>query len=1035
MNCSTHMTQSSHKPFGSSTRWLGIFGWLCLVLVRPALATDALWPPADQVGANFNYSVPGNPPPTIDATAFYNQSEFRIDFNAFTANPQMFETWNTLFYTNNGLMLANSPLTTNGLILNQSKGCGFNFDYQISSSGFHAMADTFYNAGQIRCDSTNESNNIFDAGSGFTFFLLSSIGECLVSATNIQSSGSIVVGADGLIKLNSQHTDLSYGTLAVEQPIDTVASIFGNIFFANFFNFGQTIPNFTAVGGFGTDTNAEWEPFFDLTPTNAVTSYPFAFALTNTTPYFDIRQVGPSNVVVRAVFIQDDSDTNQVTYKVYFTNSVFGPGSANIEWTGLHQDTASGENLNNYLYLNDDYVLGASTNLFLVNGVPDNFSLSQTSVQIPLGTPVTNGFPTGFAFEPIGGIVNPYAYFTGTFLSSSIATNASTVNPSGALTNLPGKILISASGSLNLANVQISGQNYMSLSAPNQFDGSIGANIISPYSDINLGATNGFLTITNLLAGSVPNFSGNLTAWSTRWTNTDAITGFNYDYRVLVVASSFVPASKSWVQTLTLHATNSVVISDVFNVFKSLSVDAQNLTTTTNAFGNGATSADGELNWFGPSVLNAAQFPNLRSVTNNGAIRAANLAVFGGSSSVYGAFINNGIVADQGTTIWTTNFFNSGMITSGGGSFALQAQTATMTNGVVSAAGDLTITAPSLIVNNVNLQAGRMIQLTASNLLTDLGGTNAYWTVGYLGVSGIDSGFNLPVKPLVGDLLGTTVTNIAPAGKIINNLWAAQDRGYANTGYANNVGVGQLVLDVKGATARLNFSGIGTNFTTNAIYVDCLQLHHFASYTNRVGTNLPALTFNTNLVIYYAQALIDDGSSVAEKINHFNSDHLRWVPTYVGIFSSTNLIYPDGTTNLVNAALASSPDIDSDGDGTANNTDPSPILTPNQLNFVITVTNVPPKSARLQWVTVGNGTNYVYYKTNLLSPNWLPLNNFKNFYYDPGQAGTNGLHTNWFPSPFGYPYPPSPVWIYDPVTNMPHFYRIMVQPYLTGPNP
>jgi hypothetical protein len=248
------------------------------------------------------------------------------------------------------------------------------------------------------------------------------------------------------------------------------------------------------------------------------------------------------------------------------------------------------------------------------------------------------------------------------------------------------------------------------------------------------------------------------------------------------------------------------------------------------------------------------------------------------------------------------------------------------------------------------------------------------------------------------------------------------------------VALGQYVLDVKGATAKLNFTGTGTNYTTNAIYVDCLQLHHYASYTNRSGTTLPVLAFNTNVVIYYAQALIDDGSSVAEKINHFNGDHLRWVPTYAGLFSSTNLIYPDGTTNTVNAALASSGDIDSDGDGIPNNSDPSPILTPAEVSFMITVTNLPPKSARLTWVTVANGTNYIYYKTNLLSPNWLPFTNFQNFYYAPGQSGTNGLHTNWFPSPFGYPSTPANVWIYDALTNGPRYYQIVVQPWLTYPN-
>jgi len=39
-------------------------------------------------------------------------------------------------------------------------------------------------------------------------------------------------------------------------------------------------------------------------------------------------------------------------------------------------------------------------------------------------------------------------------------------------------------------------------------------------------------------------------------------------------------------------------------------------------------------------------------------------------------------------------------------------------------------------------------------------------------------------------------------------------------------------------------------------------------------------------VIYYAQAVMN-GVSVAEKMNHKNSNRLRWVPMYAGYFSST----------------------------------------------------------------------------------------------------------------------------------------------------
>ena len=72
----------------------------------------------------------------------------------------------------------------------------------------------------------------------------------------------------------------------------------------------------------------------------------------------------------------------------------------------------------------------------------------------------------------------------------------------------------------------------------------------------------------------------------------------------------------------------------------------------------------------------------------------------------------------------------------------------------------------------------------------------------------------------------------------------------------------------------------------------------------------------------FAQATVG-GVSIAEKINNAslagaNGGRLLWVPQYAGYFSSTNLVYPDGSTNTVNAALAASKQVDSDGDGLAN---------------------------------------------------------------------------------------------------------------------
>jgi hypothetical protein len=92
-----------------------------------------------------------------------------------------------------------------------------------------------------------------------------------------------------------------------------------------------------------------------------------------------------------------------------------------------------------------------------------------------------------------------------------------------------------------------------------------------------------------------------------------------------------------------------------------------------------------------------------------------------------------------------------------------------------------------------------------------------------------------------------------------------------------------------------------------------------------------------------------------------------------------------------------------------------PFLVPAQLNFTVTFTNLPPPAVQLQWVTVANGTNFVYFKTNLLSPAWLLLTNFN--------------------SPLPYPSPPGYVSIFDPLTNTARYYQLDVEPDLLFGHP
>jgi len=970
-----------------------------LLLAQAALATDPLY----QNYAVLNYNIPGNLPPQIDAIAFDNESVFNVNFFEYSCNPAFYETWNTVNYTNNGLMTANAPGL--GCAFGTASGAGFQFDKQTTNQIPRTMAGTFYNPGTVRCDSFLDGNDTF-IFLGTESFSVATIGECIVSATNIVSPGTIEVGVNSLIQLNGQNVDLTRGTLLVE-PLQ---SLF----------LGNSVGVYSIAAGFGADTNQDWNPGADLTPTTAYSSLPYIIDLTNSTPYFDFRFPATNLTVIRSVFVQNTS--LNVPYHVYIepnlngSSVVFAPGAAHVEWVGTVNDPATCSTTTNYLYLTDDYVLGASTNVFIYNGTPDNFTFV-TSTSPLLANPVAAGFDNIF---PDVAITNPYSFFDGQVIVTTTPTNATPTNPGGALTNLPGRIQITASNELNLGLAIISGQNYMSLWAPKQFDGSVGAQIAAPYSDINLGVTNGFLVITNLLESALPNWSGFVAAWSTRWLTTvsNTLDGTNFftvtnDYRVLIVRSSqLMPVTAPQVQNLRLHATNSLLITDVLNVFGSLFIDAQNLTLTTNGCGNGATSLDGELNLVSSAILWQSALPNVRNLTNNGAIRTKNLAVFGGPPPAnYTNFINHGLISDQGSIIYANNFLSSGIISNGVGSFLLEPLTTTLINGSLIAGGDVSITTGSLLVSNLMLQAGRALTLQVTNFLTDGGVTNGnIWVVGSSGVGGSDSGFNLPILPNLGDLLGTTITNIAPTNKSIINVWAGRDFGVSVNGYTNNVAVGRLFLDALSAPPHslFTFNGAGAS---NAMYVDYLELRDQATNRDASGSNFTAITIAPNMVIYYAQAVID-GLSIAEKMNHKNGDHLRWVPEYAGYFSSTNLVYPDGTTNgPFNAALAQSFDIDSDGDGIANGSDPTPFFVSGEINFKLTVTNKPPLTALLTWDSIPSATNTVDYRTNLVLGNWLPL--------------TTNISPSLVPPAGGWPITNI---VADPVTGSSRYYRVRVDP-------
>jgi len=384
----------------------------------------------------------------------------------------------------------------------------------------------------------------------------------------------------------------------------------------------------------------------------------------------------------------------------------------------------------------------------------------------------------------------------------------------------------------------------------------------------------------------------------------------------------------------------------------------------------------------------------------------------------YRNFINNGLLSDQGSEIWADNFRSGGVISNGFyGSFTMTNFSTTFTNGLIVAGGDVSITTRSLVASNLVLEADRSLTLTVASLITDTGVTNGnVWTVG--AASG-GTGLSLPVLPAGANggtpygnsLLGTTITLLAPTNVNVVNTWAAADLGAVNAGYTNNVAIGHLILNALGAASNAVFTFTGTG-VSNAVYVDRLELAGYSSYTyHNAGGNLPALAFNTNLVIYYADCIDDNVGDVSELINHKNNDHLRWVPTYAGYFSSTNLVYL-GATNAFNVALAASTVIDSNGNGIANASDSTPFFVPAMVNQTGFSSN---SLVYVRWNTIPLATNYVLYSTNSGGP------------FDLNHVASQ------FISPLSYPGPVATVMTNYPMVTPPRYYLVVIYPWLTYP--
>jgi hypothetical protein len=890
--------------------------------------------------------------PAVDALSFVNDSGALWELST----SDLWEPTDTVNFTNRGSMFF-SP--------------GLDFQTYPSDISVPHRAASFVNLvgggsnGVINCS----GYSIVSVGNTVSSVIGNS--RLLVDATNIFNSGAINMDSSSLMKFTGQNIDFSRGTLSMASPSQFLTAVNGLVA-VGLFNSGildgywaidtpTNAFNPTALTGFL--GNMSITPFFWVTNRNYQT---LETDIPLTAP--GIYQLGTpldaSNTLWQIAFIgtADPAISNTV-----YLNAGLG---ITVEWQWAVTNVFSGSVTTNFMYMTDD--LAQIKNPVLgVDGIvgirptfrPSNYGFFQGVDFGAFGLPPATPTTAGQLFLVPSSLTNSYtAYEAIMFAGGSLPGDV----PGGNVTNMAGRVEISAERSLNLTDSRITSLSYLQLNATNHFAGSQGAQILSPALDLNLRSTNGVMALTNLVPPYLPFPEGTIDCWSGLWTNVvnDPISGATMTNRVhaLFVNTQFLPSTTPYVQTLHLTVTNApapqnLLISDVLNVTSDLSLNARSITLATNA--PGSITPAGQLNLYSGNILWPTATPGLLWFTNWGVFSSYNTVFFGGartqppysfglSNAPYQAFVNHGLVSDAGSFVSARYIENSGVIEAGPNVFTLepagsislqQAVTASLRDGALLApGGDINISSASLLVSNHVFQAAGVISLAAPNLLSDgapnlatldpaslltatvTGGNN--WQCG--------AGLSLLSKPAQGDLLGTTVLCTAATNTIAPMVWAAEDRGPtvldpANSGFFNNAALGRLILDGQDATSIFSFSGPDSN-GSYALYVDCLEFRDATASTQNGAGDWTGAQLADNFKVYFAQA-VADGSSIAEKLNGRSGGRFVWVSNYnYGYFSSTNLVYADGTTNRVNAALAQSCVLSSNPSGLPNCHSKSPIF-------------------------------------------------------------------------------------------------------------
>ncbi|MFM1768768.1 MAG: hypothetical protein RJA22_1297 [Verrucomicrobiota bacterium] len=652
-------------------------------------------------------------------------------------------------------------------------------------------------------------------------------------------------------------------------------------------------------------------------------------------------------------------------------------------------------------------------------------------------TPWTNGLlDQGYVTNRVNIAYAGYSATVYTNAITALGSPFSLLSSSLVPSNQPGRVEVAAD-QLSLEATRIRAESTVMLRTKDLVGNQLARLVDAPLVGVDLTSKQPELVISNLALTSVQRLSGTFCAWSGYWKNqrVNPVTLATNDVaiHVLIVDHSLQTSVPVQTYQFVAHATNLViadqltlapsnasffsVVSDPIRGRKFL-IDAQSLDVR-----GGITLPLGS-SWAQSNVLKLVNF------TNRGTISISGSAKYGTDRSTpYNNIVNSGTNTAVSQLARTRYFHNSGALIASGAQVQLDALDARLEGGPISLAtnifaltsftntagtnffgntnfffsptnffvgsnglppgfavvtngfatnisytsfgatlqsyADLTISAGSLSLSNALLAAGSLdaavvrpgrLLLSVTNSLKDAG----------LGAPNLlkCSGFELRRRPASGDLMGTELVSSIGINQLRTHVWAAQDLGPTVAGFSNNLALGLLGLDISANNGRALFRSASGR---QALYVDYVDLLNDATNFNRT------IAVNPNLTIYFANANVP-----VSKLDGAVGGRFRWVPDFTGPRSSTNITYPSGRTYTFNIALVRNPDLDSDGDGTPNADDITPIYVPEDaiLDIALIANKLATPRAMLSWNALAYSTNAVEYKDAGAQQGWRVLTNY-----------------------------------------------------------